>query len=210
MNTFQRRILYLYACLIGVMVVFPPTIYTETKPNLYSDSASMQTTSGSGGFRFIGSLASGSITYGWNYSYSVNAVQLMIQIVAISLVAAALCLALKKKEGIMPKAVEPAGTSGTPPVDAGDRASGAPGSPSTFGNSRTDTLNMDTQNRNNPKKRSLGLMFLFIWGALLAAKTLGAIVGGNATLRFFVANAVMYAIVAGIVVGGIATFRGGK
>jgi len=56
----------------------------------------------------------------------------------------------------------------------------------------------------------LGLMFLFIWGALLAAKTLGAIVGGNATLRFFVANAVMYAIVAGIVVGGIATFRGGK
>jgi len=74
----------------------------------------------------------------------------------------------------MPKAVEPAGTSGTPPVDAGDRGQRRPRLSFNVRQSRTDTLNMDTQNRNNPKKRSLGLMFLFIWGALLAAKTLGA------------------------------------
>ena len=84
MNKQQVKTLYVYAGILIVMLLFPPT--TRTTTDWDSLANGMVTRSGSGGFQFIGSFSNGSV---------VNIAQLVLQLVIISLAAAALWLAFK-------------------------------------------------------------------------------------------------------------------
>ena len=93
MNKFQNNLLYIYAGILAIMIIFPPTIVTESPSVSRIGDITLAKQQGSGGFKFIGSLGNQTSNGHWDVTISLDASQLTIQVVIVSLIVSALWLA---------------------------------------------------------------------------------------------------------------------
>lgn len=100
MNAKAKNVLICYVVLMSAMLLFPPTLVVTTISNLDDERGIIaDSTSISGGFRFIGMIGGSRGQFPVTRSTSMDVRQLSIQIVIVSLMACAAYVAFKKSQG---------------------------------------------------------------------------------------------------------------